>query len=75
LTHRPVGVKFLEGNDAMPPVQVDILNAFYEKLSKSESIDAATVDALRKALASDKKLKADDFVAILTRKKGTASAP
>lgn len=58
----------------MPPVQVEILNAFYEKLSKSESIDAATVDALRKALASGKKLKADDFVAILARKKGTAGA-
>lgn len=56
----------------MPPVQVEILNAFYEKLSKSESIDAATVDALRKALASGKKLKADDFVEILARKKGTA---
>ncbi len=58
----------------MPPVQVEILNAFYEKLSKSESIDAATVDALRKALASGKKLKADDFVEILARKKGTAGA-
>ncbi len=58
----------------MPPVQAEILNAFYEKLSKSESIDAATVDALRNALASGKKLKADDFVAILSKKKGTAGA-
>jgi len=59
----------------MPPVQVDILNAFYEKLSRSESIDAATVEALRKALASGKRLKADDFVAILAKKKGPAGAP
>lgn len=59
----------------MPPVQVEILNAFYEKLSKSEAIDAATVDALRKALASGKKLKVDEFVAILAGKKGTGGAP
>jgi hypothetical protein len=55
----------------MATVQEDILNAFYEKLSKSASIDAKTVEALRKALASGKKLKAEDFVAILA--KNTAS--
>ncbi len=55
----------------MATVQDDILNAFYEKLSKSASIDAKTVEALRKALASGKKLKAEDFVAILA--KNTAS--
>lgn len=59
----------------MPPVQADILNAFCEKLSKAKSIDAATVDALRKVLASGKKLKADDFVAILAKEKNTAGAP
>jgi hypothetical protein len=52
----------------MATVQDDILNAFYEKLSKSASIDAKTVEALRKALASGKKLKAEDFVAILAKK-------
>jgi hypothetical protein len=51
----------------MATVQEDILNAFYEKLSKSASIDAKTVEALRKALASGKKLKAEDFVAILAK--------
>jgi hypothetical protein len=51
----------------MPTVQEEILNAFYEKLSKSVSIDKTTLDALRKALTSAKKLKADEFVAILTK--------
>lgn len=51
----------------MATLQDAILNAFYEKLSKSGSIDATSVDALRKALASGKKLKADEFVAILAK--------
>jgi len=51
----------------MPTVQEDILEAFYAKLSRSASIDQATLDALRKALTSGKKLKADDFVAILAK--------
>lgn len=55
----------------MPTVQEDILSAFYTKLSKSASIDEATVDGLRKVLQPGKKLKADDFVAILgTEPKG-----
>ena len=51
----------------MPTVQEDILNAFCAKLSKSASIDRATVDAIRKVLTSVKKPKADDFVAILAK--------
>jgi len=51
----------------MPTVQQDILDAFYTKLSKSDSIDPATIDALRRALTSGNKLKADDFVAILAK--------
>jgi len=51
----------------MPTVQEDILEVFYAKLSRSASIDQATLDALRKALTSGKKLKADDFVAILAK--------
>jgi hypothetical protein len=54
----------------MATVQEDILNAFCAKLSKSASIDAATVEALRKMLTSAKKLKADDFVAMLNRPHG-----
>lgn len=49
----------------MATVQEDILSAFYAKLSKSASIDQATIDVLRKILQSAKKPKADDFVAIL----------
>ncbi len=51
----------------MPTVQEDILDAFYTKLSKVASIDQPTLDALRKALTSGKKLKAEDFVAILAK--------
>ena len=51
----------------MPTVQEDILDAFYAKLSKVASIDQPTLDALRKALTSGKKLKAEDFVAILAK--------
>ena len=50
-------------------MQDDILTAFHAKLSKSASMDQATVDALRKMLQSGpgKKLKADDCVAILAK--------
>jgi hypothetical protein len=51
----------------MATVQEEILNAFYAKLSNSESIDETTIDALRKALGATRKLKADDFVAILAK--------
>ena len=49
----------------MATVQEEILNAFYQKLPKSGAIDQSTIDALRKALTSTKKLKADEIVAIL----------
>ncbi len=49
----------------MATVQEEILNTFYAKLTKSESIDEPTIDALRKTLTSTKKLKADDLVVIL----------
>jgi hypothetical protein len=58
----------------MPTVQEDILNAFCAKLSKSGSVDQGTVDALRKVLASVKKLKADDVVAMLAKDQ-TGGAP
>ena len=51
----------------MATVQKDILNAFSAKLSKSPSVDPAVAEALRKMLASAKKLKADDVVAMLTK--------
>lgn len=51
----------------MPTVQEEILDAFCAKLSKSASIDRATVDAIRKVVTSVKKPKADDFVAILAK--------
>ncbi len=51
----------------MATVQEEILNTFYAKLSKSGSIPPQTIAALRKTLTSAKKLKADDFVAILAK--------
>ncbi len=49
----------------MARVPDDILDSFYERLAASEAIDAATIEALRILFRSNKKLKADDFVAIL----------
>lgn len=51
----------------MATVQEDVLNAFFARLSKSDTIDQVTVDALRKLLERGKKMKAEDFVAALAR--------
>ena len=58
----------------MATVQDDILKAFYEKLGKLDTVDATAVGAIRKALESGKKLKAEDFVTILAKhpKEGVA---
>lgn len=56
-----------KGRSTLATIQDDILKAFYAKLSKSASIDQATVDALRKLLQSGQKLKADDFVGVLAK--------
>jgi hypothetical protein len=42
---------------------------FYAKLSASENTGPAVVEELRKLFASGEKLKADDFVTILSREK------
>ena len=49
----------------MATVLDEILESFYERLSESEAIDETTIEELRTLLESGKKLKADDFVAIL----------
>lgn len=49
----------------MATVLDEILESFYERLSESEAIDESTIEELRTLLESGKKLKADDFVAIL----------
>jgi hypothetical protein len=48
----------------MATVLDEILDSFYERLAASEEIDAATIEKLRILFQSDKRLKADDFVAI-----------
>jgi hypothetical protein len=50
----------------MAPVLNEILDSLYTKLSESEVIDEETVKALRALFESGVKLKADDFVAILS---------
>lgn len=52
----------------MATIQTEILDTFYAKLSMSETVDKATVDALRELFQSGNKLKADDFVEILAKK-------
>jgi hypothetical protein len=52
----------------MATIEAEILDSFYAKLSASETVDKATIDALRKRFQSGDKLKADDFVAILAKK-------
>ena len=53
----------------MARIQEEILDAFYAKLSASETVDHAMVDEIRKLFASGEKLKADDFVAVLSKEK------
>lgn len=49
----------------MAKVMDDILESFYAMLAESDTIEDAVIKELRALFASQKKLKADDFVAIL----------
>ena len=51
----------------MAKVLDEILERFYVKLSTAGNVNEPTVKELRTLLASQKKLKADDFVAIHKR--------
>lgn len=51
----------------MAKVLDEILASFYEKLSESDTVNEAVVKELRTLFASEKKLRADDFVAILKK--------
>ena len=51
----------------MAKVLDEILEAFYAKLSESDSVSEATVRELRNLFNSERNLKADDFVAIFKR--------
>ena len=53
----------------MARIREEILDAFYAKLSASENTGPAVVEELRKLFASGEKLKADDFVTILSRER------
>jgi hypothetical protein len=45
----------------------DILDSFYAKLSESGAVNEAGIKELRALFESGKKLKADDFVAVLEK--------
>ena len=49
----------------MAKVLDEILEKFYAKLSESDTVNETTVKELRTLFSSERKLKADDFVAIL----------
>ena len=51
----------------MAKVLDEILESFYAKLSESDTVSEATVDELRALLASGRKPKAPDFVAIFEK--------
>lgn len=51
----------------MTTVRDEILESFYAKLAESDAIDDATIKELRVLFSSDKKVKADDFVAVLEK--------
>jgi hypothetical protein len=51
----------------MATVQQQILESFFEKLSKLGTLEQTTLDGLRKVLQSGKKLKTDDFVTLLSK--------
>ena len=51
----------------MAKVLDEILERFYVKLSESDTVNKATVKQFRTLFASEKKVKADDIVAILKK--------
>ena len=51
----------------MAKVLDEILESFYAKLSESDTVNESMVKELRTLFASEKKLKADDLVAILKK--------
>lgn len=51
----------------MATVLDEILESFYTKLAESDAFDDATMKELRVLFTSDKKMKADDLVAILEK--------
>ena len=57
----------------MGKIQEDILESFYQELTKLEDFDEAIVKELRDLLSSDKKPKADAVAAVFARHSETNS--
>lgn len=53
----------------MPKIQQTILESFYKELEKSGRLDTAAVAELRNLFQSKTKLKAEDFVQVLSNSK------
>lgn len=50
----------------MPKIQDDILALFFQELEKTEGFSKERVDSIRTLFTSGKKLKATDFVKVLS---------
>jgi hypothetical protein len=50
----------------MPTLQQTVLKAFLSDLAEKKAVDEGKIEALRKVLSEGRKVKADDFVKILT---------
>lgn len=50
----------------MPTLQQTIAEKFLAELVEKQTLDTAKIEALRKLLKPDKKLKADDLVKVFT---------
>jgi predicted transcriptional regulator len=50
----------------MPTLQQTIVTAFLPHLAEKKSLDEAKIESLRKLLADNRKVKADDFIKIFT---------
>ena len=50
----------------MPTLQQTIVTAFLADLVEKKSLDEAKIESLRKLLADNRKVKADDFVKIFS---------
>ena len=57
----------------MPKVLKEILESFYVALSESEAVDETTLEEVRALFASERKLKAGDFVTIFEKAAQEAS--
>jgi Cys-tRNA synthase (O-phospho-L-seryl-tRNA:Cys-tRNA synthase) len=54
------------GHNAMPKIQADILQQFFQELEKTEGFSKERVEKIRAVFKTGKKPKATDFVKVLS---------